>query len=570
MIMTNKKCFYLKGVLFLLLLCNLNNIYAQIKDTLVIESVYDNADINIVPTSTAKMQRMSSKRGGKIIYDVPSEMPDSLQVAVKVAKEIWESYIDDTMNVDIRYVDLDDIDIRVEVDYSLYSNDNVYYPDCLYCRLFSVSNDKYDGIIEINNKTNWRVGIGDYNVPNTKNLSYVMLQSFAAVLGFSSSVQPNRRGDLAFKFIRSMSVFDRLLFSNGGERMEDIPITSSTAIGNLVQQDSGYLYILKADEKYKLYAPKIYDRNRSLRYMLAPDCLMHYDEIGNSTNKDLVVDDVTIDILNAIGWDISNKNFRIIGRDIDETGIASAYTSHSFYIQSTGMNITNHNWEYKLPLKTGGYSTIMTSSSAEFIIQPITNENIYEHTLEGDIKGIITFTGISNGEEIKDVYNITLELKPHILSAEVVSIIQSDRYDDYYNAIIDIYYEGCHYLHASVEEEYSSSMNTYYSDRPFYTRLKINDIDGYGYAWINIIVRNEYGSDEVIIEIPYQDFTTRSTTEVNIVNEKRYSKIDVFSIDGKYITSIISLNELSKYNDNVLILKLYNDNGYIKTVKYIK
>lgn len=77
--MTKKKCFYLKGLLFLFFcLFNWGNIYAQIKDTLVIESVYGNDDINIVPSSTAKMQRLSSMRGGKIIYDIPLEIYENL------------------------------------------------------------------------------------------------------------------------------------------------------------------------------------------------------------------------------------------------------------------------------------------------------------------------------------------------------------------------------------------------------------------------------------------------------------------------------------------------------------
>lgn len=566
------KLSYLSELLILCLnIFIVNGICAQSVDTLAVELVCNNLDIKVVPSDSSKSLRLSSMRGGKIKQEVSSEIPDSLQTAVRIAKEVWEAYISDSLNVKIEYVSLSDIDTKVEVKYQLNIDDNIYYPLCLFRKLNpDDSSEKIDATIKINKNTNWRVGLGDYYVPNTKNLSYAMLQSFATVLGFTSSVKKDKRGNFKFNFINKISVFDKLIFSNSGERLENISSTSSTAISDFVQQDSGYLYVLKANEKYKLYAPEVYDEYKSLMYMLDTESLMYYNETDDSTNKDLIVDDVTIDILNAMGWNIPNKDFRIVGRDIDETGIASAYTNHTFYIQSTGMNITNHSWEYRLPLKSGGYVTIATATSQEFTIPAIINADIYEQTLEGDIRGVITFTGLYDNEEIKDTYNITLELEPCILSAEVVDISQSDNYDDFYNAIVDVYYTGCHYLYAYVEEEYSSYMNTYYSDRPYYTQLRLNDIDGYGYAWINIVVRNNYGSDNVILEIPYQTFATRSIKEINMINNNDYAKIEVWDIDGKYYGSITTIKDLQKFDNDMLILKLYNDSGLLRTVKYIR
>ena len=73
-----------------------------------------------------------------------------------------------------------------------------------------------------------------------------------------------------------------------------------------------------------------------------------------------------------------------------------------------------------------------------------------------------------------------------------MNIIPTD--DPYlFNIDVDVYYEGSHYLDAYVEEEYSSFESAYFSDTPYYTRLHLKNVDSYGYAALNIKVRNQYG-----------------------------------------------------------------------------
>lgn len=52
---------------------------------------------------------------------------------------------------------------------------------------------------------------------------------------------------------------------------------------------------------------------------------------GTSNVSNLTIDNITIDVLNSLGWKYSTDNqmVQIKCDDIDDTGIASAYRSHA-------------------------------------------------------------------------------------------------------------------------------------------------------------------------------------------------------------------------------------------------
>lgn len=252
---------------------------------------------------------------------------------------------------------------------------------------------------------------------------------------------------------------------------------------------------------------------------------------------------------------------------IDKNGITSAYKSHRFHILSDSTKITNHKWTYKLPLTNGEYETICTSSDTLFQIPAISDEDKYVHTSEGYIRGLISFTGLSAGNMVENTYRLTLELKPHILKAKIVSITPCDYDHTYYDVLLDIYYEGAHYLYVTVEEEHSSVVKTFDSDKPYYTQLKLTDIDSWDNALINITVRNKYGNDNLQLLIPSDSLVT----SINHNEKTSDLTIKVYNSSGVFLGKIASIDDLKKMDHGLFILKWINQKGLVvKTLKCIQ
>lgn len=544
---------------------------AQDVVTLVYDDVLSSGDIRIVPSDDAKSMRVSSQRGGVLMVDETNcvGMPDSLKVALKIAADVWSGYLamGDSLKLQVYYDEIQGTDIRTEIYYMTLSAlvSDVYYPLAL-CRKLNdgVLNNppQYDAVIHINRNTDWCVGMNNVCSGPMKNLSYALLRSMCSTLGFGSSVQ-YRDGEFVFCFGDGISVFDKLVFAENGMRLENLKGMNGAVLGDFVQQDKGYLYVSEKSFNYWLYAPQQFDGYKSLKFIMTPESLMHYMDEGV---KDLVVDEITLDILRAIGWNTSySHDVKIVGRDIDATGISSAYQSHTFYVESGDIPMTDFHWVYKLPLVSGGYETVATSQNPEFVIPAIadSDEGKYEHTIDGDICGLIFFDGTSNGKHVTGAYNLTLELKPRILRTDIVSIVPNQNNESYYDVTVDVYYEGCHYLHATLEEEYSPIVNALFSDTPYYVRLTFTNVDLSGLAWVHFDARNGYGSDTAMLEIPSMP-TSIITNDVC-----SYTAISVFTPSGILLGKVDSWDKLKDFSKGLLILQICDDNGKSRTIKYM-
>lgn len=536
------------------------NTYGQESTNLDYDYVCNLSRSYIRPSSEAKKARLSSQLGGIIELDTSEcrDIPDSLFIAITNAKEVWESYIPigAYMKVKIRYVDLDGIDIKTSVAHVL-MEDNLNYPQSLYRKLTGANREKNntaekaDAIISINRNTAWSIGFSKPEVP-VKNLSLSLLKQFAVALGFGSSVTYNKkRNYFYFSNLNAQTIFDSYLFTEDGIYLKNITNSERAKLAKFVKQANGYVYFDKKNENRKIYAPSTFDEMNSLKTLVAEGSIMSYKE---SDVNDLVIDSVTLNVLRTIGWSFSTDNpIKIVGKNIDESGITSAYQKHEFNVVSTVGKITDPSWECYLPLKNGDNDTI-PSTDLTFLLSPIKDADKYQHTLEGDIAAKISFQGMINGEIVSCSYNLTLELKPSVLEAKVVNAKRNEEYPDYYDFDVDVRYEGCYYLDAYVEEEYSSMLSSYFSDTPIHTRLHLKDIDSYGQASLNITVKNEYGSSYFIIEnlFDYVHDQDVSQKKVNRLNNNKIrvksSKVKIGNIDF-FVTKSIN-------NDNVVTRKI--------------
>lgn len=498
---------------------------AQTTEFLEFDNVYPKGEIVVKPSDNAKLLRSFSSHRGVILCDVEGTIPDSLFTCMEVAIDVWQNYLyeDDTLKVQLKFADLKNVDVRTSVAYR--KHNNVFYPQSLYTKNTKEDrNFEYDAIITINSNVDWNIGVAQIGA-NAKNLSYACMQSIALTLGFGTSLTTKNYNNINF-YAKYPSVFDRLLASSSGIKLSEITNNETSKLKAFACGSYGKVYARTKNETFEMYAPSTFDAHKSLKYLTDEKSLM-YHKIPSDT-VDLVVDNATVSLLRAIGWTVNQRRTaQIVGEGIDSTGITSAYRQHRFYLKNGLQGISNYKWTYVLPLKDGTYETVKTSTTSDFVVPAISNESKYKHTLEGDIAGKILFEGYQNGNTVEGVYNVTLELKPHILSASVVKIEPCEDDENLYNVWLNVKYEGSHYLYTSIYEEDFGTAYPFYSYVPYNCTIKMPYISLDGYVWIEVRVANDYGKDVKYIDVTEDEYLKSASQKIDFTKiEFSYSTFD--------------------------------------------
>lgn len=526
-----------------------------------------------------KTARLNSQSVVNFKIQAEEDVPDSVKKCLEVATDIWRSCLDNNSNYGIRlqlkWESLtDDADTKIDV---CYSPGDVYYPTSLYCTLYGDLGDSGspDAVITVNKDKAWDCGFNTENTVRSRSMVYAMLRGVAIALGFGTSVKRRNNGvDTypVFGLSRGHSAFDTILFSEDGTWLKDIPnkgMNKNLQLTNFVQKGNGDVYALKHDAPYKMYVPSVYKNGNSLKYLDNESSLMYH--VLDMSTKKMRVDSVTVNLLHAIGWNLKmpERNFSLRGEGIDDTGIASAYETHRFYLEGDGTErIKDGKWSYVLPLADGTEMEICHSTgNVPFDIPKIEDDTQYQINVNGDIYGKIIFTGICNGELLRLVYNLTLELKPRILSVNTTTARHTS---NSYDAICCVDYRGCDYLYVTVEEEYGTTLRSQYVKEPYLAHFICDHITSPYYAWIDIVAENKYGKDTYTIEMPPMDETVRrnSTAGVERTGESRqYTSILVYDMGGKLVTSLENLSDANHLLSGMYILKFLQNNEIVKTVK---
>lgn len=575
--MHNKTIHILSGIIMYF---SVQCVYAQteIQTITYIDNYTNNINTeNILRSISDKSERVSSNAGQFSIN--LDNVPDSIATCVYVAVDIWESVLNNEEPVYLKFFYTEqDEDIQIEVS-NIRADNNTFYPTSLHYNKNTTrsrtSDDYNDAKIYINKNVAWDCSHNDNILIGTKNMTYAILRSIAVSLGIGSSVVEKTGGFIGFSVgSRCYTVFDRLIISSTGVKLSDltnIGNRKNTALDNFVQRAEGGNIFVKdtLSISRKMYAPNVYEPFKSLIYLDNENSLMHYDL--NEGDKYLQIDTTTINMLKELGWIMQpTKKAEIVGVGIDESGIASAYENHSFQIQNnTENNITNIDWTYCLPLKNGNDSIICESSNTmSFNIPRIDNADKYHVNINGDIYGMIYFSGLINGELVTDSYRISLELKPKIKNVTILRK-ESNAPLYSYNLYYTVEYTGSDNLTISIEEEYSPELRTAFIREPFLAHVVSKKIASEYYAWVDITVRNQYGSDIYTIELPPYNNNIR-TADVNSIPCEIYTHIDVYDIYGKQVGSVLTVDDMVDYDNGMYILNYYNDNVPVKTVKYLK
>lgn len=238
----------------------------------------------------------------------------------------------------------------------------------------------------------------------------------------------------------------------------------------------------------------------------------------------------------AVGADnASPVAYSIVSDDVDSTGITSAYSKHRFYVSPSTNEFVYNQWKVTLPLTDDNTSILSSSNEQSFEIPQITNPDIYKITKESNIQGEITYEGKINGTPVSLSYPITFELAPKIISASIISTEINANNPNYFDADVEIKYEGSNYLHAYVEEENSTFLTTYYSSTPNYTKLTLKDIALCGKAWLNILIKNNYGSDNLILDLNTDVINPSLINHPQTEKESVLLNARIYDLQGQYL-----------------------------------
>ncbi|MBO5180603.1 MAG: hypothetical protein J6B92_01785 [Paraprevotella sp.] len=536
---------------------------SQVREIISFSEKFQPPTEDITVTGTlSKEQRFSNTICGIINLTFDETLPDTMRISLQAAASIWENYLDNEANINIRvdYVDeLSDADIVTSVVYVGGGEPFINYPQSLY---YYINNDlnnngyPFDAIVQINKHTKWDCNLGGTFSPNTNNLAYAMMRAIATTLGFGSSVR-NSKGAISLSGKNIYSVFDKCIFSSENQRMEDVSIHQLPAF---VQPPQGIsIYALKQDERYSLYAPPVFDPNKSLKYLNDPSSLMYHNL--QTGDKKLQIDAVTLELLENLGWHIRyEKELEIIAHNIPENGIASAYTSYSFSLKNNlGGLLSNVKWEYHLQNAQGEYEVISEGSGVSFSISPLEDEDQYRDNINGCVAGRIFCNGEIDGRKVEAIYNITLDLKPRIEKLYVKQL----KYEDngyFYTVDFIVQYKGATSAYVTIEEEFSSALRCQFLNEPYLAHGRADKINSAYCAWIDVEIENKYGKDTGTLEFKPHPKAVPIQLDKPYLSEEELSKNKVPGDNSDYLNFGLNSDEVD--------IRVFDKNGvFIKSIK---
>lgn len=341
-----------------------------------------------------KNQRTSSQAGQIFLTFYDESIPDDIRNAVIRAKETWESKLKNKypIYVDIDYAEyIEDVAVITDVFFYGERDNGPALSSAVLAQVNQRSDVEQDAIIAINPSVVWDCSYDGSSATEEQNLYSAMLRAFAACFGFGSSISVDGvTGGVGFQIANTPSDFDELVFSANGLKLKDY----SDDYVNLKQFCEGKLgspiYVLTRDSYHTLYVPSNFTECVSMRYLNNVSSLMHYD-IGRG-DKRLAIDDVTVEVLNALGWNIFSADaVKIVCDDIAEDGIGSAYKSHTFSLDGCdGVSIGDPRWTFSVCDENGTPVSVQSGTNTTFMVESLQNPDSYPLNGNGDIRGEVT------------------------------------------------------------------------------------------------------------------------------------------------------------------------------------
>lgn len=564
---------------FLILICllimqSMGLVVAQQDTILVFEGRLDTSPVSTqtIKPCLLRTERLSSDFGGVIEVQFGGGMSEEMQYAIKAAAQLWEEKLYIPKKIILKFekerMGVEAADFAAQVRYTLLPGGNEAYPQSFFMN-FLTDNKRLaeDAIILVNEDVDWDYSFSG-EITNKKNLTTAMLRAIAMSLGFGSSVVNNPAKGVVFSTRRYFSPFDNLIVNSNNIRLNMMPNNGRTSqeLFSYVSGDNVY-YKTPNNDSFKLYAPSEFHGYNYLSYFDTKGDLMSYNiRIGDKNQQ---IDEKTLEVLKEIGWKEPENSLKIMAKDINATGMASAFQGYSFHAETTSGSITDYSWKYELLNNEMVFDSIKVGNSSEFSIDKVDDLTKYYKNINGDIKGKISLNATVNGTKMSKVFYIYFATKPTFISVKVDAItpIPGTRF---YNLDMTVIYTGADLLYAEQTEEISSvGVNTYVYE-PYIAHLHFEGIYMIGVAWVDLTLKNKIGKAYYSIEIPSQmNVLDNSTSLKEETMNSSIEYIEVRDIQGRIILQTENYEDVECLTKGIYIILLTYANGE-KLVKKIK
>lgn len=257
-----------------------------------------------------------------------------------------------------------------------------------------------------------------------------------------------------------------------------------------------------------------------------------------------------------------------LSSNIDSTGVASAYAQHHFHLAGDAEEgITNCIWRLLLPLKNGQTDTVAVATTPHFTTPAIADVGRYAIKDNAEIVGEVQFAGQQDGLDVTESYTLRLQLKPLIISVDILEMEPNKADDDYFDLTLGITYEGCEYVYTTAEEENAAQYFSHFSHVPHYTEARFDELDAWSCVWVTVTARNDYGVSTQVIEIgPQKD----GTAKAELADQAGISRIDIYDLQGRKQGSVSAPEALPAFckRGNVYVLHIWQNGQLQKKMKY--
>lgn len=294
----------------------------------------------------------NTSSGFKIIPHFNGDIPDEARAAIMEVCEQWEKLICAPGSTTLNFNWADSIEnpeniIETTIEYRRFDNGvaPLSLANAYHITSISLLEATADATIKINNAINWDCSFNSATTSESPNICFYTMRAIAHALGFSTSLCKKSLKDKTFPgfFVpRRYSPFDKLVFDSAGKRLSSIVTSGSRESAELnafVCPPAGTdVYVLEPDDAHRLYAPTPFRYGQSLALLDNPASLMHCNPATGSNR--LAVDDVTIEVLKAIGWQFENTTpdpiISINPLKANPEGVFCAYEPHEFVAITEG------------------------------------------------------------------------------------------------------------------------------------------------------------------------------------------------------------------------------------------
>lgn len=219
--------------------------------------------------------------------------------------------------------------------------------------------------------------------------------------------------------------------------------------------------------------------------------------------------------LRIMRYSESGGALMISGNDekITESYKGSAYQDYEFVAgyETSGI-CANADWTIEYTADDGSRKTKHVTES-QLVLPEITDTSEYMITGDGCIEFTLTALDPNEGKQ-SEPFKVSMDLKPSIENVDIIKIVDNAPLDSY-DAHYEVQYKGAKRVTVSVGQEYSSKVHTSIIGKGGKAAGVADNLYNRGMAWIEFVVRNDFGKAQYILDICPDDTTIDETSVVS-------------------------------------------------------